>query len=169
MIRKILLLLLAALVIIQFFHPGKNMSPGDQANAISKAYTVPETTAGILKKACLDCHSNNTVYPWYNKVQPIAWWLDHHIQDGKKELNFDEFLTYGLRRQYHKLEEVVEQVKKGEMPLDSYTWVHKDAVLSDAEKEDLINWAEGIRTIMKTRYPTDSLERPRPGTNQRPG
>ena len=85
--------------------------------------------------------------------------MNNHVVDGKKHLNFDEYTNRNLRYQYHKLEEIAEQVKEGEMPMDSYTWMHKDAKLSPAEKEKLINWADAMRDTMKAHYPIDSLVR----------
>lgn len=159
MVKKILLFLLAVLIIIQFIHPAKNKSEGDQPNYIGNAYTIPEDVKGILTKACNDCHSNNTRYPWYAKFQPVHWWLNKHIKDGKKHLNYDEYTHKSLRYQYHKMEETIEMVKEEEMPLNSYTWTHKDARLTDEEKMKVINWAESIMETMKTRYPIDSLVR----------
>lgn len=159
MIKKILLFLLIALLIIQFIHPKKNQAEGAQTNFIGNVFPVPEKVKVILAKACNDCHTNNTSYPWYTKFQPVDWWINDHILDGKKELNFDEYANKSLRFQYHKMEEIVEQVKEGEMPLESYTLVHKDAKLSEVEKNDLINWADGIRDSLKAKYPIDSLIR----------
>ena len=85
--------------------------------------------------------------------------MHHHVNEGKKELNFDEYTNRNLRFQYHKMEEVVEMIKENEMPLDSYTWIHKDAKLTDEEKSTLVNWADGIRDTMKSKYPLDSLIR----------
>ena len=161
MVRRILIALLVILLIIQFFHPARNAAQGEQPNHISTIYAVPSEVKNILEKTCNDCHSNNTVYPWYSKVQPVDWWLTDHINEGKRELNFDEFTTYNLRRQYHKLDEVMKQVKDGEMPLNSYTWIHNDARLSDEQKNSIINWAGSIRNEMKNKYPIDSLERPK--------
>lgn len=154
-----MLFLLAGLVVIQFIHPKRNRSEGPQANYIGNVFTVPDDVKGILKKACNDCHSNNTEYPWYSKLQPVDWWMDKHVKDGKKELNFDEYTHKSLRYQYHKMEEVIEMVKEGEMPLDSYTWVHKDAKLTDDEKNKIYNWANSVMDTMKAKYPIDSLIR----------
>jgi hypothetical protein len=159
MFKKIMLFLLAGLVVIQFIHPKRNRSEGPQANYIGNVFTVPDDVKGILKKACNDCHSNNTEYPWYSKLQPVDWWMDKHVKDGKKELNFDEYTHKSLRYQYHKMEEVIEMVKEGEMPLDSYTWVHKDAKLTDDEKNKIYNWANSVMDTMKAKYPIDSLIR----------
>ena len=159
MFKKILLVLLVLLIIIQFIHPSRNISKGEQPNNISRAFNVPTEVRTVLDKACMDCHSNNTRYRWYFKIQPLDWWLTHHINEGKQELNFDEYTNKPLRYQYHKMESTVDQIKKDEMPLNSYLWVHKDAVLTDSEKNILISWAQGITNEMKAKYPADSLVR----------
>ena len=135
MIKKILLFLVVGLVIIQFIHPEKNKAEGPQTNYIGNSFPVPEKVKAILARACNDCHSNNTNYPWYTRIQPVHWWMENHIKDGKKELNFDDYKNRSLRFQYHKMEEIAEQVNEGEMPLDSYTWIHKDAILTEEEKK----------------------------------
>jgi Haem-binding domain len=158
-LKRIALLILVALIVIQFFHPEKNISTASTvfANDISKAYTVPDDIQVILKASCYDCHSNNTRYPWYFNVQPAAWWLNDHIREGKKEINFSEFASYRIGRQYKKMEEIVKEVKEDEMPLNSYTFIHRNAILSKEQKSSLMNWAEGIRNIIKANYPPDSL------------
>lgn len=143
-IRTGLYVLLAALVIIQFFKPERNLS-GIADNDISKAYPVPEKVKVILETACYDCHSNKTVYPWYANLQPVAWWLNDHVEDGKKHLNFNEFLTYNAKRQSKKLEEIDETVTEGEMPLSSYTIIHRNARLDESQKEILIKWTKDLR------------------------
>jgi len=132
------------------------------ANDITKHFTVPDDVNQILKKACNDCHSNNTIYPWYMNIQPVGWWMADHVKDGKKELNFSEFGSYTPKRQHHKLEEVVDQVKEGEMPLDSYTWMHKEAVLTTQEKTLLVNWAEILRKELATKYNLPEEEEKKP-------
>ncbi|MFY7963994.1 MAG: heme-binding domain-containing protein [Chitinophagaceae bacterium] len=157
MIKKIGIGLLICLIIIQFIRPTKNINTVDTSKQITAVAAVPENVNAILKKACNDCHSNNTNYPWYSNIQPVYFWLNNHITEGKREINFDEFASYRLRKQYHKMEELIEQVKEGEMPLSSYTWIHKDAVLTDAEKTTLTGWAQGVMDSMKAHYPIDSL------------
>ena len=159
MIKKILLVLLAALIVIQFIHPKKNKNEGPQPNYIGNNYNIPEDVKTILAKACNDCHSNNTRYPWYATLQPVHWWLEKHVKDGKKHINYDEYTNRPLRYQYHKMEETIEMVKEGEMPLNSYTWTHKDAKLTDEEKSKLTGWAQSVMDTMKARYPIDSLVR----------
>ena len=153
MLKKIGYIFLAVLVIIQFFRPARNESPGPQANAIATKYTVPEPVGVIMKKACNDCHSNNTVYPWYANVQPVAWWLADHVNEGKGELNFDEFGTYSAKKAHHKLEEVIEMVKEDEMPLGSYTVIHQDAKLTEQEKMALTEWAGNLMKQIESTSP----------------
>lgn len=157
--KKILISLLVILIIIQFFHPKKNKSEGMQPNYIGNSFTIPDDVKKILAVGCNDCHSNNTRYPWYAKIQPIHWWLNKHITDGKKHINYDEYTNRPLRYQYHKMEETVEMVKDGKMPLKSYTWTHKDARLTQDEKDKIINWANAVMDTMKAKYPIDSLIR----------
>jgi hypothetical protein len=162
MIKKILLLLFVAIIIIQFIHPKHNIAAGRQANYIGAVYRVPQDVRSILVKACNDCHSNNTRYPWYSKIQPIDWWLDNHVRNGKNGLNFDEFTNKSLRFQYNKMKDVLELVKDNKMPLNSYLWIHKDAILTTQEKAILLDWANGIRDSLQSRYPMDSLVRKKP-------
>ncbi|HNU16015.1 MAG TPA: heme-binding domain-containing protein [Chitinophagaceae bacterium] len=159
MFKKIMLGLLAAFIIIQFIHPKKNKAEGSQPNYIGNNFSVPADVKTILEKACNDCHSNNSNYPWYANLQPVHWWMEKHIKDGKKHLNYDEYTSRPLRYQYHKMEETIEMIKEGEMPLNSYTWTHKDAKLSEQEKTKLISWAESVMDNMKSKYPIDSLVR----------
>lgn len=147
--KKVFIILAVIVLAIQFFRPEKNTSTGVNENHISKKYATPDDVKIILDKACNDCHSNNTHYPWYASIQPVAWWLDHHIEEGKGEINFDEFLTYPPKKARHKMEEVNEMVKEGEMPLNSYTWIHKDAVLSKDEKLSIANWAVSTMKLIE--------------------
>lgn len=159
--------LLVALLVIQFIRPEKNISAAAQPNNISKAVYVPAPVDSLLRTACYDCHSNNTVYPWYSNIQPVAWWLAHHVDEGRAELNFDEFAGYRLRRQFHKIEETEEMLEEGEMPLSSYTWMHGDAKLSAEQKALLTGWCKAVMDSMKAHYPEDSLRRPaRPAGEQ---
>ena len=151
--------LLIALVAIQFFHPQKNLS-NDMSNDISKKFPVPDTIRKILKASCYDCHSNVTVYPWYSNIQPVDWWLQDHVDEGKRELNFNEFSSYRTFRQYHKLEKIKKEVEEDGMPLSSYTLIHGYAKLSDAQKDLLKNWANSLHDSLKAKYPSDSLINP---------
>ena len=142
--RKILLTLIAIIIIIQFIRPSKNKSAEVSANDISRHYAVPANVDDIFKRSCNDCHTNNTSYPWYTNIQPVGWWMQWHVNEGKSHLNLSEFATYAPKRQHHKLEETIEMVKEGEMPLDSYLWMHRNATLSKEDQATVVNWADAL-------------------------
>lgn len=148
MLKKLAFILILALIIIQFFPPSKNDS-GNETNSISTKYIVPEKIKTILKISCDDCHSNLTIYPWYTHIQPVGWWLENHVNEGKAELNFSEFATYSDKKAAHKMEEVAEMLEKDEMPLPSYLWIHHDAKLSADDKALLREWAVKLQQEIK--------------------
>ncbi len=144
-IKKILFFLLIILLIAQFFGPEKNQGEIASINAFMEETNPPDEVILVLKQACYDCHSDFTRYPWYNNITPVNYWLNDHVEHGKKELNFSKWAEYSLKRKDHKLEEVIEMVEKKEMPLPSYTWTHKDAKLSDTQIQSVKAWAEKVR------------------------
>lgn len=158
-LRTILLVLAGLLLILQFIRPPRNSSDGNSTNDISATLSVPQDIQNILHTSCYDCHSNNTMYPWYAEVQPVGWFLNNHIQGAKRELNFSEFAAYRLRRKIIKLQQIAEQVTEDEMPLPSYLIIHTYAKLSQEQKHRLVTWATTMRDTMKAMYPPDSLER----------
>jgi hypothetical protein len=162
MIKKISIAILIILIAIQFIPYEKNESANYEFD-ISKSYNIPDNVQTIFKNACNDCHTNQTIYPWYSQIEPVGYWLNSHVTDGKRHLNFSEFTNRPLAIQYHKLEEVVEVMEEKEMPLDSYTnfGLHPEANLSDEEREILINWAKEQMAYLQATYPADSLVRKR--------
>ncbi|MEG1591797.1 MAG: heme-binding domain-containing protein [Chryseobacterium sp.] len=139
-IKNILTVLLLMFIGIQFIDVKKNISQDQSANAIGNHYNVPPKVKSILKTSCYDCHSNNTIYPSYSKMQPVKWWLADHVNSGKRHLNFDEFNSYSREKKLEKLDEIVETVKEGEMPLASYTVIHQDAKLSASDRAEIEKW-----------------------------
>lgn len=139
--KNILIGIIVLLGILQFIKIDKNIHPDAKSEFLAK-YPMNESTYKIWQKACADCHSNNTVYPWYSNIQPVGFWLNSHVNEGKTKFNIDEINTKPLDKQKHKLDEMTEMINKGEMPLWSYTIVHTDAKLTDSEKTELLNWAK---------------------------
>ncbi|MEO9005146.1 MAG: heme-binding domain-containing protein [Ginsengibacter sp.] len=160
-IRIVLIILLTALIVIQFFRPAKNAGEEIAANQITAVQEVPDNVQQILKVSCYDCHSNTTHYPWYSKIQPVAWFLNDHIIEGNKEVNFSIFATYPIYRRYKKFKEIGKEVKDGDMPLFSYTLLHRDAALNADQKLLIENWAANAMKEMETKYPADSLVKPK--------
>jgi hypothetical protein len=138
--RKIGILLLSILVVIQFIQPTKNISATLGQSDIGDVYAVPQDLHEMLMKKCYDCHSNNTRYPWYFNIQPIGWWLAAHVHDGKEHLNFSEFKNYTPEKARHKLDELLEVVEDRSMPLKAYTMFHKDTELTTEDEAAMKAW-----------------------------
>lgn len=130
---------------VQFIRPTPNRSSAPAGPSdITASYPTPPEVKAILARACNDCHSDATRYPWYAHVQPAGWWLANHIADGKRHLNFSQFGSYSPDRAAHKIEELIEETEERKMPLRSYTFLHPDARLSDAEIAAVTDWARSI-------------------------
>lgn len=160
-LKVILVIVIIAFIIIQFIRPSKNTGEEIAANQITAKYQIPQNVQQILNVSCYDCHSNTTHYPWYSNIQPVAWVLDDHIVEGKKELNFSTFMNYPVWRQYKKFKEIGKEVKDGDMPMFSYTLLHHDASLNDDQKLLIENWADTAMKEMEAKYPADSLVKPK--------
>lgn len=159
-VKIVFVAFVAVLLLGQFYRTGKNTSSVANENSIARQFAVTPDVDEILRTSCYDCHSDNTAYPWYAGIQPVAWWLGGHIANGKRRLNFDQFATYNAARQFQKLEEIKDQVNEGEMPLSSYTLIHRYAILSGDQKSQLYQWVDAMRDTMKMHYPADSLKQP---------
>lgn len=137
--KVVLIIVLTGLVAIQFIRPQKN-NGGYESVASFEAETKPtEKVASLLKQYCYDCHSNQTEYPWYAEVAPLSFWLDNHIADGKKHFNVSIWNEYSIKKKEHKLEEFVDVVEDGEMPLKTFSLLH--GRYSQADRKLLLQWA----------------------------
>ena len=154
MIRKILkitaVVLVVAFIIGQFIRPDFTNPPVIQAETLQASTEVPPDVQQILSRSCNDCHSNETKYPWYSKITPSNWFLKDHIDEGRREMNFSVWNTYKPEKKAKKLEELCEQVEEGEMPLPSYLWIHRDAVMATGDAERLCVWAKAERARITT-------------------
>lgn len=148
--KKILVIILVAFVIIQFFPIDKTNVPVNPGMDFLKIKNTKPEIAKLINGSCYDCHSDETKYPWYSNIAPASWWLKNHINEGRKHLNFSIFATYEPQRQIHKMEECVEMLEKHEMPLESYYLGHQDAKLTDAQRQKMINYFK--REIEETKF-----------------
>jgi hypothetical protein len=149
--KKILLVSGIVIIAIQFILPAKKDNNHIQDSDISKIVFTPDSVMYVLKNSCFDCHSNNTIYPWYSNVQPVGWLMARHIRKGREELNFSEFGNYSPRRQLSKLNGIANCIKDDIMPLSSYKLMHKNSILSTYEKEILIKWVQHARDSLSVR------------------
>ncbi len=144
-LKKLLLVLLLIFVVAQFFGPEKNEGDLVSLNAFYEETNPSDNVKLILKEACLDCHSNITRYPWYSKITPVNYWMAEHVNNGKRHFNVSNWDTLSVKRKDHKFEELIEMVEDKEMPLESYTWGHPEAKLTDTQIKVLIDWAKQVR------------------------
>lgn len=147
--KKVLAFILIILVFLQFFQIERKNPPVDKDMDFISIKNTPDQTAKIIRNSCYDCHSNETVYPWYSYTQPAGWLLANHIKEGRQHLNFSTFATYDTGRQIHKLEECVEMIEKDEMPLESYLLGHPDAKLSPENKKEIIDFFTQVKNQIK--------------------
>ena len=144
-IKKILFIGLIIFLLIQLYQPARNISFEQDITAnFTKVYNVPKNVEIILRTSCYDCHSNNTYYPWYSYIQPARFFMERHIKEGKEELNFNEFGNYSKRRQNSKLKAISKEIESNEMPLSSYTLIHKNAILTASQKKKVLDWINKI-------------------------
>lgn len=116
--------------------------PIDRSNPPARADPpAPQPVATLLRRACYDCHSNETRWPWYDYIAPGSWLVRHDIQSGRRHLNFSEWPSYPAATRQKKLRDISEQVSHGEMPLWYYTPLHPDARLTPAEARAIVDWA----------------------------
>lgn len=147
-LKKVCITLFLVLIAIQFYQPALNQNPGqDYTNDFLIKTNAPKNISKLIQTSCYDCHSNNTKYLWYDYIQPARMFVENHIKEGKKELNFNEFGSYSNRKQQSKLEAIGIQIKSGEMPLSSYTLLHHEAKLNEEEKEAIFSWIDKTLSV----------------------
>jgi len=139
------ILLLVVLIVIQFFPPDRTNPPVDADVALGTKTEVPPEIESILKKACYDCHSNETKWPWYSSIAPASWVIAHDVQEGRKHLNFSEWENYTIKKKQVHLDMICSNTVDGTMPLPAYLFLHGSAQLTDAEIDILCEWSEGER------------------------
>jgi len=146
-VKKVAVALLLIFIAMQFYRPEKNQAQGNHTAQFLTETNPSSDIKIILQQTCYDCHSNNTEYPWYNNIAPVSYWLADHVKDGKKHLNFSDWESYSVKKKDHKLEEVIEMIEDGEMPLKEYTWTHAEAKLTDEQRNGVIAWAKKTRAL----------------------
>jgi hypothetical protein len=136
---------------VQFIPAPRNAGAAEGPKSLVVREKVPGEVKAMLQRACYDCHSNDTKYPWYAAVQPVAWWLNQHVTDGKAAVNFSDFARYDTKHTVRKLQAVADEVRDHGMPLASYRLIHREARLTDAEIALLAKWAEDLADDIESR------------------
>ena len=144
-LKNISIALIFILLMIQSIQIDKTIEPVNPATDFISVTAANTEVAGLLKTACYDCHSNQPTYPWYTNMAPVSWWIKHHINEGSQHLSFSIWRTYSEKRKNHKLEECIEMIEEGEMPMYSYTLMHKEAKLADSQKLQLVQFFKALK------------------------
>ena len=134
--------LIAVLVVLQFFQPERNNTPIDPEQDMLEVLAPPPPLADLVRNACYDCHSNQTVYPWYSRISPVSWYLNKHIRKGKEDLNCSDYGLLDKADKIGALADICDVLDAGTMPMQSYLMIHKDARLTQEERETLCLWTE---------------------------
>ncbi len=137
-VRIAVLILVAAFAVSQFFRIEKS-NPPERLDA-----SLDPTVKPLLKRACYNCHSHETVWPWYSNIAPVSWLLASDVKGGRRNLNFSKWETYPADVQDDKKKEVVEMVKGKDMPPWYYSIVHGDSRLTSEERSQIVDWASGL-------------------------
>lgn len=139
-------ILLLGFIVIQFFQIDRSAPPVNPQKDFVTIMNPPTRVGNLIKTACYDCHSYETKYPWYSYVAPVSWWIGNHVHEGREHLNFSVWGNYSAGKANHKLEECIEEVAEGEMPLTSYTITHGNAELNAEQIKAVTNW---LKTVYK--------------------
>ena len=120
---------------------GMQIIPVDRTNPpVQSEIQAPDSVTAILERACYDCHSNQTRWPWYSYVAPASWFVVRHVDHGRGDLNFSEWPTFDFEAQELILTDIYEQIEKEAMPLSSYLFLHRGARLAEADRRVLLEW-----------------------------
>ena len=120
----------------------------ENPNDLLKNVEVPENISSMLRSACYDCHSNETIYPWYASIAPVKWIVYDHTEEGREDLNFSEWNALSKSDRVEALDDIIEEVTDGKMPLRFYPLTHKDAKLGEKDRQELSDWAESLMEEM---------------------
>jgi hypothetical protein len=126
---------------IQLVRPARSNPPTDQSRTLFARVRVPPATSAVLERACRDCHSNDTRWPWYSNVAPVSWWVIEHVNHARSHFNYSDWAAYDAQEAAKLIKNSCELARKGEMPLPSYLRMHGDARLTPADVDALCNWS----------------------------
>jgi hypothetical protein len=148
-VRSVLVTLLVLFLAIQLVPVNRSNPPFDPAGSIERSTSVPANVKAILDRSCKDCHSNETRWPGYGYVAPMSWLLVHDVDEGRENLNFSEWGAHDAEEQRDSLVEICRRVRRVEMPLRRYTWIHRSAKLTSEDVRVLCNWTNDMRRSLR--------------------
>lgn len=130
-----------AFVAIQIIRPARTNPPEEPGRSIHAVVPVDPAVANVLNRSCSDCHSNSTSWPWYSRVAPVSWLIVSDVNRGRHAMNLSDWADYSTSQQSELLHEVCMEAAAGEMPQSTYRLIHRDARLSEGDRQNLCSWA----------------------------
>ena len=162
--RRILKIIVVSVVVVvglfaasQLVRPARTNPPTDTRHAIQASANASKAFIAVLGRACNDCHSNETVWPWYSHVAPVSWVVVYDVREGRADLNFSEWGSYSIKEKGDKLEDICGRVQRDEMPDGKYTLVHRNARLTTDERNAVCTWSEQVRKRLDSSTPASAL------------
>lgn len=143
--KWLLLGLVIFVVVIQLYQPERTNPPIEQARTVEAQTEIPAEVSAIIHRACFDCHSHQTRWPWYSFVAPVSWMVADDVEHARGHVNYSDWAQYERKDADHKLEEICEEVEEGAMPLASYRWMHAQARLSEQDVQAICAWTQAER------------------------
>jgi hypothetical protein len=142
---KLSLITLVALVVVaQAVRPARTNPPVDPQKEITAHMQVDPPVMATLSRACNDCHSNRTEWPWYSNVAPVSWLVAHDVNDGREELNLSEWGASKEKEPGKLLGKICSEMTEGKMPMTTYTLIHPQAKLTREEVQNVCRWTNSI-------------------------
>jgi hypothetical protein len=156
-LKKTLLVLIAVLVLAQAYRPEKTNPPVDPTRSYHAHLQVSPEVARVFERSCKDCHSHETVWPWYSQVAPVSWMIASDVREARKHMNLSEWGSYSPKKARGVLAEICEVMEGDEMPLWSYRIMHSGTRLNESERKMVCAWAESQRAVIESRLGTENV------------
>ena len=149
-LRKFIPGLFLALALMQLIRPQQTNPPVDPAQTVHAALSDAPAVASHLERACTDCHSYQTVWPWYSNVAPASWLISYDVNKGRRKLNFSDWAAYSPEQNQKLLKRICKEVSEGDMPQFQYTLLHPQSKLTAGEAQEICRWTETAAQKLST-------------------
>ena len=141
-LRWVIIVVGVLLVGAQFIRPDRTNPSADLSKDFAAIYGQTSTIVPLIRKACYDCHSSETRWPWYSNITPVSWFVSDDVREARRHLNFSTWGDYPARKRASSLDHIRDEVSSGDMPMWTYLLMHSDAHLTQGERDSIVSWAE---------------------------
>ena len=132
-LKTAVILVVLILGAAQFVQPERANPPADPGASFEAVAKPPHGAGAVVARACRDCHSHQTTWPWYSKISPVSWLVASDVKEGRARLNLSQWNLYGPEMSKIRMGEMCRQAQGGKMPLWQYKLLHSEARLSPAD------------------------------------